>query len=390
MRIRCVLLLIAIFVTGFASPSNADQQSKTFGVMDDNPVVTAVAQAGFSVIKKTVWFAPTQWSWASLDATARAQLTQDMADAKASGLSVILEMYPVIKYGPPRGATQLRLTCDLAKDLLDQFPETYAIEFGIEPNSYTFWKPQFNPDGTQASAAAYEQWLAKCYDVVKAKHPDVLVIGGSLSSRGEDDYRKPTSGTSPTLFLQKFCEAYKSSGRNRPVMDWLDMHSYPDPENQDPSVQHPAPSTTITIADYDKLDALLGCFNGTAQPKPPILWGEGGYNTQIPDSQKQYKGNKPASIRLVSEATQGQYVAEQIQMAYCQPNSVGYINFHFVDDVDLKRHWQSGFAYAPGSRRRVLRGAAVNYTMKQSWPTVRKALDAARSGTMKCGSPGLP
>lgn len=390
MRTRCVLLLITIFVAGFASPSNADQRSKSFGVMDDNPVVAAVSQAGFSIIKKTVWFAPTQWSWTSLDPRARAQLTQDMADAKAAGLSVILEMYPVINYGPPKGATQMRLTCALAKDLLDQFPETYAIEFGIEPNSYTFWKPQFNPDGTQASAASYEQWLAKCYDTVKATHPDVLVIGGSLSSRGEDDPHKPTSGTSPTLFLQKFCEAYKVSGRNQPLMDWLDMHSYPDPENQDPSVQHPAPSTTITIADYRKLDGLLGCFNGTAQSKPPILWGEGGYNTRIPDSQKQYKGDKPASIRLVDEATQGRYVAEQIQMAYCQPNSVGFINFHFVDDANLSKNWQSGFAYALAPHKRGLRGVTLNYTLKQSWPTVRKALDAVRSGTMKCGLPGSP
>jgi len=241
-----------------------------------------------------------------------------------------------------------------------------ALRFGVEPNSFTFWKPQFYPDGTQASAGEYERWLATCYGILKAAHPDVLVIGGSLSSRGGDDPHKPTSGTSPTLFLQKFCEAYKASDSTQPVMDALDMHSYPDPEDQDPSIVHPAPSTTITIADSGKLDALLGCFTGTAQPKPRVLWGEGGYNTKVPQAQNdRYIGDKPASVRLVDEATQGRYIAEEIQMAYCQPNSMGFINFHIVDDADRANHWQSGLAYAPPKAgKRGQNSATTTYTLK--------------------------
>lgn len=386
MRVKLALVLLtAIFVGGFAPTSSAVQQQKLYGVMDDNPIIQGAAQAGFTAVKQTVRFSPTQWHWESLDSKTRDQLTWNMADAQSKGVAIILEMYPVIKYGPPRGPSQMRNTCMLAKDLLDRFPETFGIEIGVEPNSYTFWKPQFNPDGTQASAAAYETWLAKCYDVLKAQHPDVKVIGGSLSSRGEDDPHKPTSGTSPALFLTKFCEAYKASGRSLPVMDWLDMHSYPDPENQDPAVQHPAPSTTITIADYAKLDALLGCFSGTAQPKPPILWGETGYNTVVPDSKAAtYQGQKPPSIRLVDEATQGRYAAEQIQMTYCQPDTVGWFNFHFVDDPSLTKDWQSGFAYAPRRNQRSTSGAIVSYTLKQSLPPVSKALEAVKNGTMKC------
>jgi hypothetical protein len=400
MRQKVILVLLTtIFATGFASPSSADQQQKVFGVMDDNPVMSLAAQAGFNMVKKTVWINPTNASWddpkkSPLDEKYRKQIVGDMVSARNAGVSVILELYLVPKYGPPRGPSQMRGTCDVARDLADVFGDTekygntlYGIEVGVEPNSYTFWRPQFNPDGTQASAAAYERWLAICYDKVKEKHPGLLVIGGSLSSRGEDDPYKEHSGTSPTLFLTKFCEVYKQSGRSRPVMDWFDMHSYPDPEDQDPTVQHPYPSTTITIADGDKLYQLLGCFSGTAQPKPPILWGEGGYNTQVPESMKKgrYTGDKPSSIRLIDETTQGRYIAMQIEMAARQCYSVGYINFHIVDDPDLAKNWQSGLVYAPKQEKRGTSTATTSYTLKQSWPPVRKALDAARSGALKCG-----
>lgn len=391
-------LLIAVSTSGFASPSSAVQQQKVFGVMDDNPVAAAAAQSGFTVIKRTVWISPTNNTWDNtgkgfvpVPQQYRDVITDSMTAASSAGMKVILELYLVPKFGPPRGPSQMRGTCDLAKDLLDQFPETYGIEVGVEPNSSTFWWPQFYPDGTQASAAAYERWLSICYDKIKGSHPGVLVLGGSLSSRGEDQPNKSDTDTSPVLWLQKFCSAYKGSGRTKPIMDWFDMHSYPDPEDQDPTVQHPYPSTTITIADSNKLSDLLGCFSGTAQLKPPVCWCEAGYNTEVPQAQaKRYIGVKPSSIRLVDEATQGRYVATQIQMAYCQPNSVGFINFHFVDDADRSRNWQSGFAYPAKSNKRRSSSTTINYTLKQSIPAVRQALAAVENGTMNCGSPGSP
>jgi hypothetical protein len=363
--------------------------------MDDNPVSQLAAAAGFNVVKRTVWIAPSNNAWDNptnnpgvtpLPKKYRDAITGDMQEAQANHVRVIIELYPVIKYGPPRRPAQMRGMCDVAKDIVGLWPDTViGVEVGVEPNSYTFWKPQFNPDGTQASAAAYERWLAICYDTIKPSHPDTLVIGGSLSSRGEDDPHKPTSGTSPTLFIQKFCEVLSTTGRTVPVMDILDMHTYPDPEDQDPAVTHPDPSTTITIADSAKLDKLLGCFSQLGLPKPPYIWGEGGYNTAIPSAQKdRYTGEKPSSVRVIDEATQGRYLAEEIQMAYCQPHSMGFINFHMVDDADLARSWQSGLAYAPGNKRHTS-GASVSYTLKQSYSGTRKALASALAGTIQCG-----
>lgn len=371
--------------------------------MDDNPVAAAAGQIGFNVVKRTIWIAPNNNAWDNpsnnplvtpLPEQYRDAITATIEGAQVEGMSVIIELYPIVEFGPPRRPSQMRGTCDVAKDIVDRWPDTVkAVEVNIEPNNYTFNNVQFGPNGTQASAAQDLKWTAACYDVIKKTHPETLIIGGSLASSGEDDPHKPTSSTSPVLFLQKFCEAYKASRRDRPVMDWFDMHSYPVPEDQDPTVSHPYPSTTITIADYSKLSGLLDCFNGTPQPKPPICWCEGGYNTDVPSAMvgKNYSREaKPASVKLIDEHTQGLYAAKSIQMAYCQPGVVGWINFHLVDDPDRKYNWQSGFAYAPPRGKRSKSSALTSYSFKQSAPAVRQALVAVKNGTMKCGPPGSP
>jgi hypothetical protein len=407
------LFLLTVLALWIASPSVAvpmnqgshavPPEDKIFGVMDDNPVAGGAAQIGFNVVKRSIWIAPTNNAWDNpsnnprvvpLPDAYRAAIANTMEDAKTNGVSVIIELYPIIKFGAPRNQSQMRGTCDVAKDIVDRWPDTVkAVEVSVEPNSYTFNHLQFFPDGTQASAAETLKWTGICWDVIKKAHPDTLIIGGSLASRGEDDPHKPESSTSPVLFLQKFCEAYKQSGRTRPVMNIFDMHFYVDPEDQDPSVQHPAPSTTITIADGDKLESLLACFDGTAQPRPPVWWGEGGYNTDITPSQIKrfgYIGKKSLNVKVIDEVTQGQYAYDVIQMAYCQPYSIGAAWFHLVDDPDMKHDWQSGFAYTNRKQSRSSSSARLTFNYKQSVPAVRKALAAVSDGTMKCGPPGTP
>lgn len=369
-----------------------------FGFMDDGHVVPLAAQMGASIVKRTVWISPTNNSWDNpsdnpkfidIPEEHRDAIDDDMQAARDAGIKVILELYPVIQYGPPRRPSQMRGTCDVAKDLAVRYADVlYGIEVGVEPNNHTFNRQQFGPDGTNVSAANYEHWLAICYIKIKSVEPDVMVIGGSLASSGEDDPHKPTSGTSPVLFIQKFCQALAASGRTEPVMDALDMHNYPTPGNQSPDVQHPYPSTTITIADSDKLDKLLDCFTRIGQPKPPYIWGEGGYNTLIPQQMthgRPYKGEKPGGIQVLDPKTQGLYDAQAIRMAYCQKHSLGWINFKLVDDPDLRTQWQSGLVYAPRAQRRGKASAQASYTYKQSWKLVREALEDARNGTITCG-----
>ena len=112
--------------------------------------------------------------------------------------------------------------------------------------------------------------------VPRAAHPHLRRAEGRLTGRTRLRRRAlaarrrprgrhaPTH--SPTKFIQELGVAYRASGRDRPVMDALSIHPYPDNSSQPPTTAHPN-TTTIGIADYDKLVALLGqAFDGTAQP----------------------------------------------------------------------------------------------------------------------------
>jgi len=385
-------ILLALLVLGPAAPTNAASNSaatrksscavvspttnKIFGVMDDAAPPNLVADSCFNVLKKTVWLTPTNWHLKDLSPTYLGQLDQQMDQAAGLNLKVIFQLWLRVKgtAAVPLSPSQQRGVCDVGTDLALKYPaQTFGIEIGVEPNNPTFWQPQFASDGSNASAAAYESWLATCYQRIKAVAPSVLVIGGSLASHGNDD---PSQGinrasTSPVVFIQKMCAAYRASNSGQPIMDWFDMHSYQDDMSQPPSTTHPSPSTTITIGDYDKLESQLQCFAGSAQNVPPVLWGESGYELQGQSGQPSPSGNQaPGSVSNPDQL--GAYYASEIQMAYCQPNSVGFIEFLLIDQQQSSG-WQSGMYYY-----------GVPLVAKSALKFVVPALQSAEAGVMQC------
>jgi hypothetical protein len=162
-------------------------------------------------------------------------------------------------------------------------------------------------------------------------------------------------------------------------MDGLAFHPYPDNSSQSPDIGHPR-TTTIGIADYDKLVRLLGeAFDGTAQPGSslPILYDEFGIESQIPKGKaKHYTGTEPATTKPVTEATQATYYQRGLRIAFCQPNVAGVLLFHSQDE-HARLSWQSGVYYADG-------------TPKSSLRAVRDALERSRSGSIaRCPGLGL-
>jgi len=129
---------------------------------------------------------------------------------------------------------------------------------------------------------------------------------------------------------------------------------------------HPQ-TTTIALADYDKLVALLGeAFDGTAQAGStlPIYYDEFGVESQIPPAKQQlYTGDEPTTTKPVPEATQAEYYRQAVQLAFCQPNVRGLFLFHAFDETALPA-WQSGLYYADDSPKASL--AAVRAAMEQS------------------------
>jgi hypothetical protein len=116
-----------------------------------------------------------------------------------------------------------------------------------------------------------------------------------------------------------------------------------------PTGRHPQ-NTTITIADYPKLVALLDeAFHGTAQPgeRLPIFYTEFGVQTRVPVQKRRFYVDldSPARRDAVPFRVQAAYYRRALQLAYCQPTVRGLFVFHTFDEPGLEG-WQSGLYFA--------------------------------------------
>jgi hypothetical protein len=337
-------------------------------VRSSNPAVAQkqmdlVAAAGFRAVRITDVWAPGETAVTPADATI---LDNVVAAAKKDGIEVFVS---VLNYGSKTTPLSSIDQADFA-----QYAASVATTSGVrhvivgnEPNLNRYWLPQFDANGGDAAAAAYETLLAQTYDAVKAANPDVEVIGGGLAPRGGDnpDGIRPTH--SPTAFLADMGAAYRASGRTKPIMDALATHPYEDHSSVAPAAGTHPNTTTIALADYGKLVSILGqAFDGTAQlgSTLPIYYDEFGVETQIqPAKQPLYTGTEPAVTQPVTEATQAAYYRQAMQLAFCQPTVRGLFLFHAVDEKDLAG-WQSGVYYPDDTPKTSLPG--VRFAIRQS------------------------
>jgi hypothetical protein len=330
--------------------------------------------AGFDTIRMTSQWIPGESEVSGDELTG---LQNAAAAASLNGIRLIVSVYPSGSAVTPLTAAARDEFASYAASIPQLVPYVQDVIVGNEPNLNRFWMPQFGPGGRDVAATAYLALLAETYDRLKAVSPSVTVIGGSVSPRGEDNRFSTRQTHSPTAFIRDLGLAYRRSGRTRPIMDWLSFHPYEDSSRLPPTFAHPR-STTIALADYAKLVAVLGrAFDGTAQRGStlPILYDEFGVQTRLGPSKRSLYTNAqlPAARDAVDEATQGRYYREALQLAACQKNVVGLLFFHVSDESDLGR-WQSGVYYADD-------------TPKSDLPTVAAAAAAARAGTLVARCP---
>jgi hypothetical protein len=304
--------------------------------------------AGFDAIRVTQTWTRGQ---TALGPNEKIPLDNAIAAAQFSGLRVILSLYPFGSSVTPLTDEDRNDFAAFAVDVVRRYPLVHDVIVGNEPNLNRFWLPQFNPDGTDAAAPAYEQLLAQTYDALKALRPHSTIYGGSLAPRGVD---KPGTGRdthSPTAFITDLGAAYRASGRAVPIMDAFAFHPYPETSATGPGLAHPN-GTSIGLADYPKLVSLLGtAFDGTAQrgSSLPILYDEFGIESQIPPAKAAlYTATEPATTKPVDERTQAQMYVQAMQMTFCQPTVMGLLVFHAQDEPALSG-WQSGLFYVDGT-----------------------------------------
>ena len=372
-RLPCAVVITVVALiaaqTAFAGPSlhvGAVEDAAIWG--NPNTQMDLARLAGFDSVRMTV-----QWTTGAT-APARGQMTKVQSAARAAtvrGIQPIVSIYNAGSSSTPADDASRARFVQFTRSVVASLPSVTTFIIGNEPNSNVYWLPQFDSSGNDVAAASYEALLAASYDAIKAMRPTATVIGGALDSRGSDDPAAARQAHSPTTFIRDLGAAYRASGRTTPIMDVFDQHVYADNSSLPPSMPHTA-GTTIAEGDYTKLVSLLGtAFDGTAQRGStlPIVYGEFGVETVIPSAKAAaYSGVEPPTSGAVDENTQARYYAEAFKLALCQPNVIGILIFHVVDERALAA-WQSGPFYADG-------------TPKSSFDAIRQAVIAARNGTL--------
>jgi hypothetical protein len=168
----------------------------------------------------------------------------------------------------------------------------------------------------------------------------------------------------PAGFVFAVGDAYRVSGRTRPLFDTFGHNPYPKDSAEPPWVLH-QDSDLIGEGDYETLmNVLQTSFEATPQPVPgtrgvTIWYVEDGFQTVAPTDKRRYyhgrendRGALPAVAsqdepRVVDQASQ---LHDAILLAYCQPAVAGFLNFVLLDE-DRLGGWQSGLLWRDGTRK---------------------------------------
>jgi hypothetical protein len=340
--------------------------STTFGVADDAGKYAEDGGAGFFHMLTDLGMTENRIAvfWDPANPTAivdQAFLDRSIPHAMQRGIEVIFAIYPLKARALVDTPNGIQLFAQYAAKVAARYPYVRKIICLNEGNQPRFHQPQFDEAGIGISGYVQEEAMAACYDALKAVDPGITVIAFGLSPRGNDDFDAVSNVShSPIRFLQEVGEAYRKSGRTKPIADEVSIHCYPNLNTDAPSVGYVWPK--VGCVNFDRFkQAWWDAFNGTAQPlfreagqsgSGPfvrIYVDEVGYQARIaPDKAGLYSGSE--NVPVIDEATQGSYYAQLIALMACDPN-VALLNFfHAVDETSLPA-WQSGMVLPDGTRR---------------------------------------
>ena len=371
-----------------------------FGISSDDPKsgATAIMDArslGTKALRLTLQWAPGQTTLAQKDIDAVRRVV-----AGAPDMRIVLSVWG--------GPTQPPLTpadrdnyCAYLRNALAAAPSVHDITIWNEPNLSYFWQPQFKPDGTSASPAAYEALLARCWDVLHASDPTVNVIGLVTGPHGNDDPNAVSNiSHAAATFIRKVGEVYRASGRKQPLFDTVGHHVWGDHSAERPWKMHAG--THLSEGDYGKLmGALAEAFAGTGQPTPgecaagrcvSIWYLEGGFQTAVPAAKASFYFGAEPNWTVPDDAggepllptpsvdslapDQSTQIGYALRLAYCQPYVESFFNFMLFDDPNLGR-WQSGPFWTDG-------------TPKASSGAFEQTIADVQTGAVSCALPTPP
>ncbi len=350
-------LLIPAGLVAAARGGEAAQTTVRFGVADDtgkyapdggSAFFAQLASIGLDEDRMTVLWDATH----PTTITESAFLDRSIAQAVKDGIDIRLAIRPARANGIGLSAAKARQFAGFTALVAKRYPQVRTFVIGNEPNQPRFWQPQY-VKGKAVAAQGYEQALADSYDALKAVDPTLVVVGGVLSSRGNDDPGASSNASrSPLRFIHDLGLAYAKSKRTTPIMDELAFHAYPR-SNRDSlarGLQWPG-AGFVNLARIKQ--ALWDAFGGTGQPTVEnglrISIDEVGWQTAIPASSKaSYSGLE--NVPVTSDSAQAKIYGQLIADAACDPSIADVLFMPFVDETQLGG-FQSGLVRADGTLR---------------------------------------
>ena len=278
--------------------------------------------------------------------------------ASMRGVRVVFAVSPArardITAAPNRAAQFAAFLQQLART----YPSVKDYVIGNEPNQPRFWQPQFGRNGVQLAPAAYYGMLARSYDALKAVDPGITVIGVGLSPRGNDaPNARDNRSISPVRFIAGLGKAYRRAKRQRPIMDELAFHPYPDRDRDSLMKGYRWPNAGVPNLNRIK-QAFWDAFRGTRQHTFRERTGRGRMTFRldelgwqvgvVPSAAGAYHGRE--SVRTTTEVNQSGIYNAAIRYLACDASVRSVLFFLLKDEPDLER-WQAGLVRADGSLR---------------------------------------
>jgi hypothetical protein len=360
---RLIAALAAFAALAVVGSANADPMR--YGVADDWPKFhpcgdvwwQSAKDIGYQDLRMTV-----QWNEATPTTIPfQANLKAAIDCALLNNVRPILSIYPLHPSAIGSSDGQQQAFAGFVALVGQAFPQVKNIIVGNEPNVNRFWQPQYT-GGQDAAARDYEHTAAYSYDKLKVARPDATVWGPAISSRGNDNATAASNPShSPVWFIKYMGDAYRVSGRTKPIFDEFNMHPYPPTQDTDP-FSKPFQWPQGGAANLDRIkQALYDAFHGTGQATPaeqatgatarfagqgvPMNLDEAGEQTVVTGHDGAY--NSPSeSISPISEAQQSTNHVELAEIAACDPDVKALLYFPLIDDTSLSSGFQSGNLFA--------------------------------------------
>jgi hypothetical protein len=349
------LLGLLLLLTLAAAPTARADADLLVGIVDDQikwtgnprPATAALRDLGIGALR-----VPLTWHRGATKLTPTDRVTMNRVVTATFPMRIVLTVSGPARHAPRTDEERTQF-CSYVRDALARYPTIADVTIWNEVNSNDFWQPQYE-GGASVAPREYVALLARCYDTLHQLRPRLNVMTDT-SPRGNDNpFARSNASHSPGAFVRRMGEAYRASGRTRPIFDNVGHHPYGDFSLESPFARHPN-TGSIGQGDWDKLVAAYqSAFAGTDQPTigrgARIYYLENGFETTVVTGKRSLYSGVERARTVGPDTLHSEQLLDAVRLAYCQPYVASFFNFLLTDEKRLAG-WQSGLLWADGTKK---------------------------------------